>query len=330
MTSYEKNLIEKLNQLIENKYIGTESITDSLCHDLGISRSNLYRILKENFNTSPSLYIRKIKFEKAKDLLKTTDMKIGEIAYYIGLDGPQNFTKYFTQQHGVNPTEYRKSLSVKAEPIFIEESKPTINKPIILQTSKKQYKLSSNFTFIMPGLIVFLLTAFGFFYWKKMYFSDQTANPNNTITINKFECFDSKKGETYCDSLNLKFIKLLSEKEKINLIDLSDSVSTQFYENNTNLGGAKYLLTGSISSETEKNYLNIELLESGGKKIIWKKNFTIPNENIEPKLIEIIEIISNLLNDKNKIQLKEKFYIIPDKTMTTYKQFLQSGQLLID
>lgn len=330
MTSYEKNLIEKLNQLIEVKYIGSESITDSLCHDLGISRSNLYRILKEHFNTSPSLYIRKIKIEKAKELLKTTDMKIGEVAYHIGLDGPQNFTKYFTQQHGVNPTEYRKSLSLKAEPTYQEEPQTVEIRPLTTSIKKRKYQLSTNFTFLMPGLIVFILTAFGYYYWQKLYFSDNINNPNSTITINKLDCFIPNNGTLNCDSLNIKFIKLLSEKEKINVIDLSDSTSNQYYETNTKMGGLKYLLTGNVSQETNSNYLNIELLESNSKKIIWNEKISFNEQNIELMFAEAIEKISAILNDKNKIQVKEKFYIIQDKTMATYKQYIQSSQLLVD
>lgn len=330
MTSYEKNLIEKLNQLIEVKYIGSESITDSLCHDLGISRSNLYRILKEHFNTSPSLYIRKIKIEKAKELLKSTDMKIGEVAYHIGLDGPQNFTKYFTQQHGINPTDYRKSLSLKTEPAIQEEPEPIKNKPISVPLNKKKHQLSTQFTFLMPGLIVFILTAFGYYYWQKLYFSDDKTNPTSTITINKLDCFIPSNGNLNCDSLNIKFIQLLSQKEKINVIDLSDSASYRYYETNQKMGGLKYLLTGNVGQASNSNYLNIELLETNSKKIIWKEKIRLNKQNSELLFTEANGKISNVLNDKNKIQIKEKFYIIQDKTMAPYKQFIESSQQLVD
>ena len=76
--------------------------------------------------------------------------------------------------------------------------------------------------------------------------------------------------------------------------------------------------------------MNIELLEKKKKKIIWKEKIRLNKQNSELLFTEANGKISNVLNDENKIQIKEKFYIIQDKTMAPYKQFIESSQQLVD
>jgi TolB-like protein/AraC-like DNA-binding protein/tetratricopeptide (TPR) repeat protein len=110
MTEAEKRLIEKLNEFIEVNANNPIFSNEHIYRELGISRSQLYRLLKEEFDLSTSLYIRKRRLLKAKELIENSELKISEIAYQIGIDSPQNFTKYFSQEYGLSPTEYRKNL----------------------------------------------------------------------------------------------------------------------------------------------------------------------------------------------------------------------------
>lgn len=106
MTNSEKVLIKKLNELIEANFDNPTFSTDFICYDLGTICSQLYHLIKEEYPLSTSLYIRKIKLIKAKDLLENSDLKIAKISYKIGIDSPRNFSNYFTQEFGISPTEF--------------------------------------------------------------------------------------------------------------------------------------------------------------------------------------------------------------------------------
>jgi AraC-like DNA-binding protein len=45
--------------------------------------------------------------EKAKTLLVTSDKSINEIAFELGFEYPQNFSKLFKKKVGISPTRYR-------------------------------------------------------------------------------------------------------------------------------------------------------------------------------------------------------------------------------
>ncbi len=112
----DNDVIEKLNYLIEQNINNPAFSLNTICKELGISRTKLHRIVTGYSQLSITLYIRKIKMQKAQALLANTDLRISEIAYAVGIDSPQNFSKYFIQEFSANPTQYRKQAQAKVIP----------------------------------------------------------------------------------------------------------------------------------------------------------------------------------------------------------------------
>ena len=81
---------------------------DKLAQELTMSSSQLYRKLKAISNTSTSVFIRKTRLNKAKELLKTTNLTISEIAYATGFNDPNWFARVFKKEFGNTPTYFRK------------------------------------------------------------------------------------------------------------------------------------------------------------------------------------------------------------------------------
>ena len=105
----DKNLIF-LNKAIDGIH---EHLDDSnfgateLAKFLAMSDSQLYRKLKAISNTSTAVFIRKVRLEKAKELLKTTDLSISEIAYSTGFNDPNWFSKAFKEEFKESPSSFR-------------------------------------------------------------------------------------------------------------------------------------------------------------------------------------------------------------------------------
>ena len=78
-----------------------------LCRAVGMSRSQLHQKLRALTGRPASLYIRAIRLEKAKELLRHTDLSISEVAYEVGFRTPVYFTQAFTEEVGVAPSVYR-------------------------------------------------------------------------------------------------------------------------------------------------------------------------------------------------------------------------------
>ena len=56
-------------------------------------------------------YLQGVRIEKAKTLLKTTQMRVSDVAKEVGYADLKYFTKLFVKSVGVKPTEYRKFYS---------------------------------------------------------------------------------------------------------------------------------------------------------------------------------------------------------------------------
>jgi ligand-binding sensor domain-containing protein/signal transduction histidine kinase/DNA-binding response OmpR family regulator len=98
--------LEKLNGEIE-KHISDEDFTvESLTDVLGISRSGLQRKLKGISGVTPGTYLRGYRLRRACSLLLETDMRINEVAFYVGFTSASYFTKAFYKSYNMSPKEF--------------------------------------------------------------------------------------------------------------------------------------------------------------------------------------------------------------------------------
>jgi AraC-like DNA-binding protein len=88
----------------------TLSLKD-LSKDLAINPSYLSREFSKYFdNLSYGEYIRKIRIEKAIDLLTSSSYSLTEIAYLTGFSDQSHFARIFKLQTGQTPSGYKKKL----------------------------------------------------------------------------------------------------------------------------------------------------------------------------------------------------------------------------
>ena len=97
------SVLNYINDNINNPNLSVESLAD----ELFLSRSKLYRKIKFLTGDTATEFIRKIKLEKAKELLNTTDFTVSEISYKVGFSSPSYFTKCFKLHFGKIPKEFR-------------------------------------------------------------------------------------------------------------------------------------------------------------------------------------------------------------------------------
>lgn len=74
---------------------------------VGYSPSHLSVIFKRQTGHSPLNYFNEMKIERACHLLETTDMKINQISYKVGIDDSLYFSRLFSKVKGISPSAYR-------------------------------------------------------------------------------------------------------------------------------------------------------------------------------------------------------------------------------
>ncbi|WP_020595209.1 helix-turn-helix domain-containing protein [Spirosoma panaciterrae] len=109
MNTTGSDLLDELNKLIDQRLEDPSFSLETICQHLGVSRSQLYRIIKDETQLSTTRYLRKRRLLKTRELLLETDLRISEICDRVGLTSPQNLSTYFAEEFGLSPTEFRKN-----------------------------------------------------------------------------------------------------------------------------------------------------------------------------------------------------------------------------
>jgi len=77
----------------------------------GIQRTQFGKVFQKLTGSTPMEYLFRIRMERAKTLLRETDIKIIDIAFECGYGSSQYFANTFKHATGETPSEYRKHYS---------------------------------------------------------------------------------------------------------------------------------------------------------------------------------------------------------------------------
>lgn len=102
------NFMEELNAYIES-HLSQEIMVKDLCQYFGMSRSSFYMLADQCLKEGVMKYIRRMRIEKAKDLLKTTSKHITDISSLVGFLDYNYFLRIFKKETGMSCKAYRET-----------------------------------------------------------------------------------------------------------------------------------------------------------------------------------------------------------------------------
>jgi signal transduction histidine kinase/DNA-binding response OmpR family regulator len=101
----EDRFLNRLCTAIEERLEDADLSIPELCRTVLLSHTQLYRKLKAVTGKTPSQFIRSIRLRKAMELLQTSGLNISEIAYKVGFNDPNYFSRVFKKEYGKAPGE---------------------------------------------------------------------------------------------------------------------------------------------------------------------------------------------------------------------------------
>ena len=105
-TKTDERFINKLEKLIYDNLSDQNLNVDSLADIMNMSRSTLYRKIKDLSNLSPNELINIARLKKAAELLQSGEYKIYEISEIVGYKSQTSFGRNFQKQFKMTPSEY--------------------------------------------------------------------------------------------------------------------------------------------------------------------------------------------------------------------------------
>lgn len=110
-------ILERLEELLAAYFNSDDLVAKGLpsvqyvARALNVSPNYLSGLLKVLTGQSTQQHIHDKLMEKAKEKLSTTDLSVSEIAYELGFEHPQSFSKLFKAKTNLSPLEFRQSFN---------------------------------------------------------------------------------------------------------------------------------------------------------------------------------------------------------------------------
>ena len=98
----------RARDLVDGRYSEPLDL-EALARAAHVSPRHFSRSFKRTFGETPYQYLLTRRIERARHLLRTTDMRVAEVCLAVGFSSVGSFTDTFRRHVGVSPTAYRRS-----------------------------------------------------------------------------------------------------------------------------------------------------------------------------------------------------------------------------
>lgn len=110
-------LLEKMEALLENCFSSDTALNNGvstvayLADQLNLSPSYLSDMLRSLTGLNAQQHIHARLIDKAKQILSTTNLSVSEVAYSLGFEYAQSFSKLFKSKTSLSPLEFRQQFN---------------------------------------------------------------------------------------------------------------------------------------------------------------------------------------------------------------------------
>lgn len=330
--------------MIESNLENPAFSISELCKEMGVSRSQLHRRVKLYANLSTSLFIRKIRMQKAKELLDNTDLNISEIAYQTGNASPQNFSKYFIEEFGISPSAFRKQSSPEMENKEVEldpTSKSLSSEPKgrksedgipVLSKNRSEYRIKGWLSLLIVSLMVGIFLV-GNVLVKKIKGKEKPIPvESQSIAIIPFQNLSSAENNFFCEGVVEDILTYLTYFKNLKVISRTSSAKYKNTEKNvlqiaSELNVA-FLLEGSVRQYGRKVRITAQLIRAADDNHIWARNYDRDIQNVMEIQSEVAKEIAKSLNQNISPEIAQKFDRVPTRNIEAYNALLRGKYLL--
>jgi TolB-like protein/AraC-like DNA-binding protein len=315
-TDFTTRLTAAIEKNMANEQFGVSELAD----EMNMSRSNLLRKVKKEYNLSVSQLISQIRLTRAMELLKNTSRNVSEVSHEVGFNSSSYFIKCFREYYGYPPGEVgKRDASTEALPAGTlpdDDNKQNAATP----RPRKQY------IFIAAALLA--LVAAAIWAWSALRpndleksivvlpFKNESSDSSNVYLINGL------MEATLNNLQQIQNLRVVSRTSAEKYRKTSKSVSEMAKELNV-----QYFVEGSGQKIGDKILLNIQLIDGETDKHLWAKQYRRESKDIFELQQEIAQNIAReievILTPEEKSRIEKR----PTDDLEAYDYYLKGKDL---
>jgi AraC-like DNA-binding protein len=104
--SEDDKMLRKIREVLEENISNSEFDVESMSQQFYLSRCHFTRKIKQITGLSPKEIIDTFRLKRAGQILRQQKISISEVAYMVGFDHPNSFTRAFRKFYNMTPTEF--------------------------------------------------------------------------------------------------------------------------------------------------------------------------------------------------------------------------------
>ena len=90
--------------------LGRDIGIEELVSRCGLSRAQFFRAFRQSTGQTPHRYLVGLRLDRAKLLLETEDLSVGDVTRAVGMGANAGFARLFQQRFGAQPARYRRTI----------------------------------------------------------------------------------------------------------------------------------------------------------------------------------------------------------------------------
>ena len=111
--SSDELLMKRIMDIVNRNLSNSEFNITQLVGEVGLSRTQLHRKIKELTGFPASKFVQNIRMQQAMKLLRDKRINVSQIAYSVGFSSQTHFSTTFKQYYGISPTEYIRQIEAE-------------------------------------------------------------------------------------------------------------------------------------------------------------------------------------------------------------------------
>lgn len=109
----DKEFVNNLIDLMELQIENTDLNVDYICQQIGMSRTKLYKKIKDLTGQTINEFVRIFRLKKAVEIMTNEDIPVMEVMYRIGIQSHSHFTTSFKKEFGKTPSQFMQEMEDK-------------------------------------------------------------------------------------------------------------------------------------------------------------------------------------------------------------------------
>lgn len=326
------DFIGRLRKIVESNFQNEQFGVSELAREIGMSRSFIHRHIKKQTNQSISYFIRKVRLEKALEMLLQTDEPASEIAFRVGFGSPAYFNHCFHEHFGFPPGEARKRAINSEESVTSTGNQDQASWQNARQSGSFMKGKNRKMQFVyysVTAIVLFIilsLALYNLFYAGATKQKQMSASEKSIVVLPLKNLSSEENSQYFADGIMEDVLNHLSRIGDLRVI--SRTTSELYRESELPLPeiarrtGVNYLLEGSVRKDGDKVRITVQLIDGKTDRHLWSENYDRKLADIFLIQSEIAQTIAQEL--KAVITPEEKTLIekVPTKNMDAYNYYL--------